>query len=98
MVILSINGQSGASYSGFATVSDGMDEGCLTVAGTVNALGQTSGTMVIDPALSAGYSGTFPYTGCFVGKTLALSYGGRFTNPADYFDCTLNGSLTATRP
>jgi hypothetical protein len=54
--------------------------------------------MVITPAVSGGHSGTFPSTGTFVGTTVALTSGGRVTNPADSFDCTVRGTLNVTRP
>jgi hypothetical protein len=89
-----LTSQTGGSFTGTATFATGPETFSLTVAGTVDAAGQLSGTLTLVPPSTL--TGTFAFTGTLVGNTVTIAFSGQSVEGADR--CTVTGALTATRP
>ena len=83
-----VGGNLSGSFNIVACSSDGCESDVLTLAGTVTATGQVSGTLV-------DVEGHYSYTGTVSGNTLTLTFSGAWRD--DIGACNVSGSFTGTR-
>jgi hypothetical protein len=91
---ITIASQTGATFTGTATFAVGPEMFYFAVAGTANAAGQVSGALTF--VAPSTLTGTLPFSGALVGKTLAVTFSGQTYDGPN--QCAVTGTFTGTRP